>query len=86
MLDLVQKFDAKPLANDADSGRNPFAQHSSVSDDRSQFVNWQKIFILFSLASSKTPSDERLQTYGAELAYYGSSISLEDFQNVSSFD
>lgn len=76
MLDLVNKFAAKPLANVADSGNNPFAQHAEASDERIQYVNWSKIFVLFALASSSLPSDERLQIYGSELSYYGNCISL----------
>ena len=48
-----------------------------------QFVNWKLIFIVFALASSAVPSDDRLSTYGNELAYYGSCITLENYVNVS---
>jgi len=79
MLDLVSKFAASPLTNDGESGKNLFGS----SGERVQFVNWKKMFALMALASSSIPSDEKLQTYGSELAYYGSLISLENFKNVS---
>ena len=50
---------------------------------RTQFVNWKLIFIVFALASSVVPSEDRLSTYGNELAYYGSCITLDKFVNVS---
>lgn len=48
-------------------------------------MNWKKIFLLFALASSSLPSDSQLQTYGQELAYYGNSISLDDFLNADAW-
>lgn len=61
---LVNKFAASPLTNDGESGRSPF---DSIGV-RVQFVNWKKIFVLMSLASTKLPSDESIQTYATNLA------------------
>jgi len=80
ILNLINKFAQKPLANQSENGKTPFGQ-----EGRSQFVNWKKIFVLFALASSNLPSDEVLQTYGSELAYYGNVVSLEDFQNADAW-
>ena len=79
ILNLITRFAQKPLANQAHSGKIPFGSQN----ERTQYVNWKKIFLLFALASSSIPSDEVIQTYGSELAYYGNCVSLEDFQNVS---
>jgi hypothetical protein len=83
ILNLISKFAQKPLSNMSDGGKLPLGQ--SITDERSQYVNWKKIFVLFALASSSIPSDEVLQTYGSELAYYGNCVSLEDFQNADAW-
>jgi hypothetical protein len=45
-------------------------------------VNWKKIFVLFSLAASALPSNERLESYATILNNFGTFISLEQFLNV----
>ena len=55
----------------------------NFDQDRANFINWKKVFLLFALASSVIPSDAQIDTYGSDLAYYGTCISQEDFQNVS---
>lgn len=56
VLNLINKFAQKPLANLADKGKSPFVA-TGMSDDRNQYINWKKIFVLFSLASSNFPND-----------------------------
>lgn len=80
-VELLQKFAASPLTNDGDSGKSLFGSQG----ERVQYVNWKKVFLLMALACSKIPDDDTLQSYGSDLAYYGSLISLDNFINVSHF-
>jgi len=85
ILNIISRLSQKPLTNNGESGQSPFASSLSMLEERSTFVNWKKVFLLFALASSSLPSDSQLQTYGQELAYYGNCISLEDFQNADAW-
>lgn len=57
ILNLIGRFAQKPLSNE---GGDKLRLGQSISDERSQYVNWKKIFVLFALASSSIPSDEVL--------------------------
>ena len=83
ILSVIAKFAQKPLGNLFSEGRSPFASSMGMDNDRKEFLNWKRVYLLFALAASEVPSDEQLDAYGAELAKYGTLVSKEDFQDVS---
>ena len=80
ILNLVKKFAAEPLQNETPDSHNPFTSHEGKT---SEFVNWRKIFVLFVLASSALPSDEKLDELYKEMKGAGETVSLSRFQEVS---
>lgn len=58
ILSLVTKFAKKPPSNMADRGTSPFASSLSMGEERSQYINWKKMFILFALSASVLPTDD----------------------------
>lgn len=82
ILNLVKKFAAEPLQNETPDSHNPF---TSFEGKTSEFVNWRKIFVLFALASSSLPPDEKLDEMHKEMKCSGETVSLSAFQEVSPF-
>lgn len=83
ILGVIAKFAQKPPGNLFSDGRSPFASSMGMDNDRKEYLNWKRVFLVFALAASEVPSDEQLDAYGAELAKYGTLVSREDFQDVS---
>jgi hypothetical protein len=69
-------FAAKPLSNDFNAAKTFFGK---TKNERTIYVNWKKIFVLFALAASPIPSEEKLYAYAHDLNNYGLIISLENF-------
>lgn len=80
ILNLVRKFAAEPLQNETPDSHNPFTSHEGKT---TEFVAWRKIFVLFILASSALPSDEKLDELYKEMKSAGEIVSLSRFQEVS---
>jgi hypothetical protein len=57
----VNKFEAKPLTNEAEGDSVMFASsNEAVSGNNASFVNWKKILILFVLYATALPTEEDL--------------------------
>ena len=59
IFDLVEKFAAKPLGNEAEGDSNPF---SSENTTNSLFINWKKTQIFFTLFTSPVPTEKDLES------------------------
>lgn len=54
-----------------------------MQNDRKEYINWKRVFLVFALAASPLPTDAQLDEYGSELAKYGTCVSKQDFIDVS---
>lgn len=50
-----------------------------MQNDRKEYINWKRVFLVFALAASPLPTDAQLDEYGSELAKYGTCVSKQDF-------
>ena len=80
VFDLVEKFAAKPLGNDAESESNPF---NTDNASNCIFINWKKTQIFFTLFTSPVPTAEELEDLQQNLLKFGSKVSQKDFIEVS---